>query len=103
MAIEDHLLSCSYKSTFGIECFGCGTQRSFLALIKGDIVGSFMFNPGVLLMLITLIAFGIVYFNKPKWITRVITIGVLSSAIGMVGNFVYKLMVWINLTPSSLL
>ena len=92
MEAEDHLMSCSFKSTFGIECFGCGTQRAFLALLKGDIVGSFMFNPGVILLLITFIAFAIVYFKKPKWITRVITIGVLSSVIGMVGNFVFKLM-----------
>jgi hypothetical protein len=92
MPAEDHLMSCSFKSTFGLECFGCGTQRSFLALLRGDIVASFMFNPGVILLLITLIAFAVVYFKKPKWITRVITIGVLSSAIGMVGNFVFKLM-----------
>jgi len=93
MAIEDHLMSCSFKSTFGLECFGCGTQRAFLALLKGDIVGSFLLNPGVILLLITFIAFAIVYFKKPKWITRVITIGVLSSSIGMIGNFIFKLMV----------
>lgn len=92
MAVEDHLMSCSYKSTLGIECFGCGTQRAFIALLKGDVMASLMFNPGVILFLLTLTAFFIVYFRKPKWITRVITIGALSTAIGMIGNFVFKLM-----------
>lgn len=92
MAVDDHLMSCSYKSTLGIECFGCGTQRAFLALTRGDILGSFMFNPGVILFLLTLIAFFIVYFRKPKWITPVITIGALATAFGMIGNFVFKLM-----------
>ncbi|PKR80793.1 hypothetical protein CW751_08475 [Brumimicrobium salinarum] len=87
----DQLLPCSFKSTLGIECFGCGTQRSFLALLQGDVLTSFLLNPGVITMIITIIFLISAYFRKPKWIVRIATIGALSTAFGMIGNFIFKM------------
>lgn len=93
LALEDHMMTCSFKSTFGIECFGCGTQRAILALLQGDVIGSFVYNPGVLLLLLTLIAFGFVYWKKPKIIVPTLTIGVIITAVSMVVNFALKMSV----------
>ena len=40
---------------FGIECPGCGIQRSFVLLVKGDFVGAFHMYPAIY----TLILLGI--------------------------------------------
>ena len=43
--LEAHLLSCPFKSHTGIDCPGCGFQRSMIALIQGDISGAFNHYP----------------------------------------------------------
>jgi hypothetical protein len=52
--LEQHLFTCSIKSLFGIDCPGCGMQRAFIALLKGDLKGSFLLNPSLLPFLFTL-------------------------------------------------
>lgn len=46
--LEDHMLRCPYQEHFGISCLGCGMQRSFIALLKGDVMGSIMLYPALL-------------------------------------------------------
>ena len=46
--LEHHLLACPFKKLTSLDCPGCGLQRSFVALLKGDIVGSFKFYPATL-------------------------------------------------------
>lgn len=57
--LEHHLLSCPIKQLSGIDCPGCGLQRSIVSLIKGDLISSFKFYPATIpimaLFLFTLI------------------------------------------------
>jgi Protein of unknown function (DUF2752) len=43
--LEMHLLTCPSKKYLHIDCPGCGLQRSFIALLKGDVVQSFQLYP----------------------------------------------------------
>lgn len=54
--LENHLFNCIFKSSFGIECPGCGTQRALISLLKGDIISSLKYHAGVIPFLITVIA-----------------------------------------------
>lgn len=54
--LEEHLMACPYKKYFNIDCMGCGMQRSFIELLKGNLVESFMLYPA-LLPLIAMILF----------------------------------------------
>ena len=40
--LEEHMLTCFYKQTFGLDCPGCGMQRSIISLLKGDFAQSFL-------------------------------------------------------------
>ncbi|NPA79872.1 MAG: DUF2752 domain-containing protein [Thermotogae bacterium] len=51
--------SCPYRSITGIPDGGCGTYRSLMALLKGDIAGSLYLNP---LTLPTLLLLGLMPF-----------------------------------------
>jgi hypothetical protein len=53
--LENHMGRCFYKSHFGIECPGCGMQRSFIDLLKGEFVESFLMYPALLPLLFTII------------------------------------------------
>lgn len=48
---ENNMLACPYKKYFGIDCFGCGMQRSLGALLKGNLIESFYFYPALLPMI----------------------------------------------------
>ncbi len=43
--LQNHLLPCPFKYLTGIDCPGCGFQRSFLALLQGNLHKSFLFYP----------------------------------------------------------
>lgn len=51
--LQDHLLPCPFKYLTGIDCPGCGFQRSLLALLKGDVHQSFLLYPPTIPLLIT--------------------------------------------------
>jgi hypothetical protein len=56
--LERNMFKCPIKSTLGIDCPGCGMQRSILLLMHGDIYGSIKQYPAtitILLMFILLI------------------------------------------------
>ncbi len=45
--IENNMLSCFYVKYFGFECYGCGFQRSFVALLRGNFIESFKLFPAL--------------------------------------------------------
>ena len=39
---------CLFYSKYGIFCPGCGCTRAFIALLQGNLIQSFLYNPTVL-------------------------------------------------------
>ena len=54
--LEPYQRTCSFREHAGIDCPGCGLQRSILALLRGDLVESILQFPA-LLPLIAMFAF----------------------------------------------
>ncbi|MBK8496389.1 MAG: DUF2752 domain-containing protein [Ferruginibacter sp.] len=54
--LETHQLPCLFKTITHFDCPGCGMQRSFILLMKGDLSGSLMMFPA-LIPIILLFAF----------------------------------------------
>ncbi len=50
--LERHFLACPYKKYFDIDCMGCGMQRAFIALLKGDFIESFYLYPALIPILV---------------------------------------------------
>jgi hypothetical protein len=44
--LEENLLACQWK-TMGIECMGCGLQRSILLIMKGEFTEAFYMYPAI--------------------------------------------------------
>ncbi len=49
--LADNYMSCSFKEHTGLECTGCGMQRSIVALLNGDIAASVHYYPAMLPLL----------------------------------------------------
>jgi hypothetical protein len=56
--LQGHLLPCPFKYLTGIDCPGCGFQRSVLALVQGDVHQSFTLYPPAIPLLL-FFAYGI--------------------------------------------
>ncbi|MBL4604087.1 MAG: DUF2752 domain-containing protein, partial [Flavobacteriaceae bacterium] len=39
------MLPCYSKQLFGVDCLGCGLQRSFILLTKGEFIEAFKMYP----------------------------------------------------------
>ncbi len=57
--LEDHLLSCQWKNSIGVECMGCGLQRSFIHLLKGEFTEAFFVYPAIYTLIGMFIFYGL--------------------------------------------
>jgi len=88
--LEQHLGSCVYKKYFGIECPGCGMQRAFIELLKGNFVESLKLYPALLptiLMLITLVLHIIFKFRRGAYYIKLLFI---LNVVIIVTNYIIK-------------
>jgi hypothetical protein len=69
-AVESDMHACLFKKVAGIPCPSCGSTRSVISLMQGDIVQAVLWNPMGLILLISmaLIPLWIAYdlFNKKR-------------------------------------
>lgn len=72
--LQDHMLPCPFKYFTGLDCPGCGFQRSVLALLQGNLGKSLQLYPPAIPLLI-FFAYGIagIFFQldtKNEWIKK---------------------------------
>jgi len=84
------MLPCLNKKIFGVECPGCGIQRSVMLLLEGDFTGAFKMYPAIY-TLIPLFAFLFWdNFYPLKHANRIIiTLTILSVALILI-NYILK-------------
>jgi hypothetical protein len=67
--LEQHLLPCPFKWLTGCDCPACGTQRSLIHLLRGEIQLSWQANPlGFGLIAVVLMYLATSKFGSLKWI-----------------------------------
>lgn len=84
------MLPCFFKSIFGIECLGCGSQRAMILLLKGELFDSFKMYPALIpfIFCITFTAIHLKYNFKQG--PRVIVASFVISTAIMIGNYSIK-------------
>ena len=89
--VNDHLITCPFKYHFGLDCPGCGLQRSMVALAQGDIPQSFSLYPASI-PIIALVLFVPLhlkfYFKKGASVVKILYVAI---AIIIVLNYIYKI------------
>jgi hypothetical protein len=86
------LIPCLFKSIFGFDCPGCGIQRAFILLLKGQFIESIHMYPALIPTIVMLIYFVITkYFikNKHKIDYVLISLLIIISLIITI-NYIYK-------------
>ncbi|RYD78627.1 MAG: DUF2752 domain-containing protein [Sphingobacteriales bacterium] len=89
--LNHHLLSCPFKAHFGIDCPGCGLQRSVLALMKGNFFESFIFYPATIPLLVLILFTAIHLKIDFKFGAYFIKIMFMGIAVIILINYIYKI------------
>jgi hypothetical protein len=81
-----YLIPCPFKKLTGIDCPGCGFQRSIIALLQGDVMQSFTYYPATLLLLSCILYMALNnkfhfknYHTVKKWMLLTLALVITSS------------------------
>ena len=88
--MEGYMLPCLNKKLFGIECPGCGAQRSISLLFHGEFIEAFHMYPATF-TIIPLLGFLLAdnFFNI-KYANKIIITLMVSSVVLILGNYILK-------------
>ena len=87
---EEYMLPCLNKKIFGVDCMGCGMQRSLALILDGEFVAAFYMYPAIY-TLILLIGFVILnYFKNYKYSSKIIITLAIINLVLILGNFILK-------------
>lgn len=53
--LDDYMLPCLNKTLFGVDCLGCGLQRSISLIIQGQFVAAYKMYPAIYTLFILVI------------------------------------------------
>lgn len=85
------MIPCAWKYFLGIECPGCGFQRSVLALLHGDLYGSLKLFPATIPLLALFIFTALHIRFKFTHGARTVLVLFISSAAIIVASYIFKI------------
>ena len=85
------MLPCLNKRLFGIDCFGCGMQRSLLHILRGDFEAAFQLFPAIYPLLILLSFVGISFFIKVKYAFAIKIVLLALAVITMIVSYFIRM------------
>lgn len=90
--VEDYMLPCFSKKYLGIDCFGCGLQRSLSLIIRGEFWEAFQMYPAIYTIILFFFLISIKMFYKFRHAQKVINIlGIVNVLIIIIGFFIKKI------------
>jgi hypothetical protein len=90
MELKKYMIPCLSKILFGVECLGCGFQRSFLLLLQGNFTSSFQMYPALFTSLLFLGLLGFHFIYKSIISQKVILTVASINVIIMIAGYFYK-------------
>jgi hypothetical protein len=90
MLLEKYMIPCLSKTLFGVECLGCGFQRSLLLLLQGDFKASFHMYPALFTSLLFLGFLGFHFICKGIISQKLILIVAFINVLFMIAGYFYK-------------
>ncbi len=88
--LEDFMMPCLTKKYFGVDCPGCGLQRSIAFLIKGDFAAAWDMYPAIFSIIPLVGFFTASLFFKIKYANKIILSLLIISVILILTNYITK-------------
>lgn len=90
--MEDYMLPCMNKKLFGIDCMGCGIQRSIALILEGKFVDAFYMYPAIYPLLLFFVFIGLNFIDKSRSYHKLILTTGIITAVVMVVSYFYKVL-----------
>lgn len=85
------MLACMNKQLFGVECPGCGTQRSLAHLLQGEFYEAFMMYPAIYTLIPFFIVLLLHFINKTRNYNKAIIVLAILNGIVIIGSYLFKI------------
>ncbi len=86
--LENNMLDCPYKKYFDMDCMGCGMQRSFISLLKGNFTDCFYYYPALIPMLFMfmflILHVSFKFKNGAKWLMYLFVFNIATVVISYI-------------------
>lgn len=89
--MEEYMLPCFFKSYTGLDCIGCGIQRSIYLLFQGEFVKAFEMFPAIYTTLLFFISVTLHLFDKKRTYHKLVVFFAIANACIMIISYVYKM------------
>ncbi len=89
--MEEYMVPCFNKSIFGVDCLGCGTQRSLALLLRGEFTAAFEMFPAIYTSIILFCVIGLHFIDKSRNYHRLIIGLAITNAVIMIISYIYKM------------
>jgi hypothetical protein len=91
LKLEDFMIPCMSKKLFGIDCPGCGMQRAFVMVCKGDFTEAFEMFPAIYTTIPLFIFIALHFLDKRRNYHKLIVPFAVVNAFIMIVAYLYKL------------
>jgi len=88
--LEKYMFPCVSKTLFGVECLGCGFQRSLILLLNGEFAASFRMYPALFTTLLFLGFIGFHFIYRRFFSQKLILAIALINVAFMIAGYIYK-------------
>lgn len=88
--VTEYMIPCLNKSLFGVDCPGCGIQRSAVMVAQGDFAGAFEMYPAIFTLILMFGVIGVNYFYKIKYGPKIITSLAIVNVTLILTNYFFK-------------
>jgi hypothetical protein len=89
--MEEYMVPCLSKSLFGMECLGCGTQRAFLFVMRGEFILAFKMFPAIYTTILLFAFIGLHFLDKSRSYHKLIIGFAIVNAAIMIISYIYKM------------
>lgn len=83
-------MSCSIKDATGIECPGCGIQRSIELLLNGHMLESIRMYPALIPLILTFVSLAVHVWKRKNFTLNLLLIFLTITVVAGFGHFIYK-------------
>ena len=90
MILEKYMFPCLSKTLFGIECLGCGFQRSLVLFLQGDFSASFKMYPALLTTFLFLGIVGLNFIDTNRNYKKLLLVSAFTNGAFMVVGYFFK-------------
>ncbi|MFZ4105421.1 DUF2752 domain-containing protein [Flavobacterium sp.] len=89
--MEEYFLPCIFKKMFGIDCIGCGIQRSINFILNGEFAKAFTVFPAIYTTIIFFLVVAFYLIDPKHRNSKMVVFFAISNAIIMITSYVYKM------------